>query len=67
LFTEYLPDSRDSPEDIAMQKHIISRANYSASILGRSFIYRGGGCFLNIRSPKEAPRKSNVKCIEDAV
>ncbi|MBU4070061.1 MAG: hypothetical protein KJ646_03700 [Nanoarchaeota archaeon] len=62
----YSPKNHDSPEDIAMQKEIISRANYSASILGMSFIYRGGGKFLNIRSPKEAPRKPNAKSIDDA-
>lgn len=58
---------RDTPEDIAEQKRIIARANYSASILGMSFVYRGSGSFLNIRSPKEQPRRPNARGVDDTV
>ncbi len=62
------PKIKESPEDIAMQEAIRTRANYSLAILGRSFVYRGGGYFINIRSPKEQPRRvKSTKCIDNAV
>jgi hypothetical protein len=61
------PKIKDSPEDIAMQEAIRSRANYSLAILGMSFVYRGSGRFLNLRPPCEAPRRANAKSIDNTV
>ncbi len=58
---------QDTPEDIAEQERIRIRANYSASVLGKSFISRGGGYFLNIKSSKELPRNPDIKHIDDSV
>ena len=53
---------KDSPEDVAMQEEIRFRANYSLSILGKSFVYHGSGRFLNIRvlEEEELPKIINV-------
>jgi hypothetical protein len=41
---------REREEDMAMQRAIRSRANYSLAVLGKSFVTNGSGRFFNIRT-----------------
>lgn len=42
----------DRKKDREMQKRIRDGANYSLSVLGKAFVLRGSGRFLNIRETK---------------
>ena len=53
----------EKPEDIDMQNKIRERANYSLALLGKAFVYRTSGRFLNIdvleRNIKSLEKKFN--------
>jgi len=74
--TVYRPESHynkiprvrtDSSEMIALQEKARSRANYSLALIGMSFVYHGGGCFVDLRhhTPKTNPKRQKEKTIED--
>lgn len=60
---------KDSPEDIAIQRELMAKANLSMEILGYSFKTYGSGEYLNLIPPKAITilKRAKARCIDDTV